>query len=121
MTARSDLAALLAEPARTRAVPAHERQVLLDALAVHEGRCRLVRELLTAAIDGGDLANGSGRSDRVLTAEEAAQKLNVTRDWLARHGRRLRLVVQLNGPGSKVGYSERACDRVIASALRADS
>jgi hypothetical protein len=56
--------------------------------------------------------------DRVLTVEEAAQKLNQTSDWLARNGRRLGLTVQLNGKGSKVGYSERACEHLIANAVR---
>jgi Helix-turn-helix domain len=46
------LDALLADPARAAEVPAKDRQAVLDTLAVHEGRCRLVRELLTATVVG---------------------------------------------------------------------
>jgi hypothetical protein len=45
-----DLAALLADPARAAEVPAKDRQAVLDALAVHEGRYRLARELLAVRL-----------------------------------------------------------------------
>jgi hypothetical protein len=50
MNTRVDLATLLAEPERVRTVTDGERRALLEALAVQEGRCRLVRDLLTAPL-----------------------------------------------------------------------
>jgi hypothetical protein len=47
MTERPDLAALLADPSKVSTVAADEVPMLLDALAVEEGRCRQVRDLLT--------------------------------------------------------------------------
>jgi hypothetical protein len=79
------LAALLADPARVAEVPADERQAVLDALAVHEGRWPLVRELLTASLAGtmgATLAvNGQpplvGSEAGPLTQEEAAERYRI--------------------------------------------
>lgn len=45
-----DLAALIADPNRVAEVAVDDVPALLDALAHHEGRCRLVRDLLTARL-----------------------------------------------------------------------
>jgi len=42
------LLALLADPARVATLAPEAALELLDALGLHEGRCRLVRDLLTA-------------------------------------------------------------------------
>src|SRR5262245_18149934 len=47
MAERLNLDVLLADPQRAVDVSVDEVPVLLDALAVQEGRCRLVRDLLT--------------------------------------------------------------------------
>ncbi len=79
------LAALLADPARAAEVPAEDRQAVLDALAVHEGRCRLVRELLTANLTGlvaaspaaNDPFTIAGTEAGPLTQEEAADRYRI--------------------------------------------
>jgi hypothetical protein len=45
-----DLDVLLANPVRAAEVPVGARQMVLDALAVHEGRCRLLRDVLTLGL-----------------------------------------------------------------------
>jgi Helix-turn-helix domain len=80
-----DLAALLADPARAAEVPSEERQALLDALAVHEGRCQLVRNLLIASFTGsGEAKNGSQRLQPPYTLHEAAGLLLKSPAWLRR-------------------------------------
>jgi excisionase family DNA binding protein len=82
---RIDLAALIADPVCAIEVPAEERQTVLDALAVHEGRCRLVRELLTANLTGlvaatlaaNDPLTTAGTEAGALTQEEAAERYRI--------------------------------------------
>jgi Helix-turn-helix domain len=95
------LAALLADPARVAEVPADERQAVLDALAVHEGRCRLVRELLTAHLArGAEAKNGSARPQPPFALHQAAGLLDKNTAWLRRKAQAGRV------PGAqKVGRS----------------
>ena len=71
-----DLDALLAAPARVKDVPEEAVPALLDALAVPEGRCRLLRDLLTARLAAGS-RNGQDHpapsEQGPLTQEEAAR------------------------------------------------
>jgi hypothetical protein len=76
---RLDLAALLANPVRATEVPAGRRQAVLDALAIQEGRCRLVRDLLTAGLVVKEEhtlppVNGVAQAEW-LRAHEVAQRL----------------------------------------------
>jgi hypothetical protein len=98
---RPDIAALLADPARAADVPADERQAVLDVLAVHEGRCRLVRELLTANLAGNTGAKNGGAAPRPPYAlQEAAGLLHKSTAWLQRKAKAGRV------PGAqKVGRS----------------
>jgi hypothetical protein len=81
----ADIASLLADPPRAAEVPAEDRQAVLDALAVHEGRCRLVRELLTANLAGlvaasltaNDPLTIAGTEAGSLTQEEAAEQYRI--------------------------------------------
>jgi hypothetical protein len=83
-----DLAPLLADPARAAEVPAKDRQAVLDALAVHEGRCRLVRELLTANLAGSpENKNGSARPQPPYALHEAAGLLLKSPAWLRRQAK----------------------------------
>jgi hypothetical protein len=84
VTERSDLDVLLAHPARAAEVPAEDRQAVLDALAVFEGRCRLVRELLTASLTGPVRAPNypvttTGTEAGALTQEEAGPSAIICR------------------------------------------
>jgi len=95
------LTALLDDPARSLAVLPEERQPLLDALAVHEGRCRLVRELLTANLAGrAEAKNGSATPQLLYALHEAAELLDKSTAWLRRKAKAGRV------PGAhKVGRS----------------
>jgi hypothetical protein len=95
------LAALLDDPARALAVLPEERQPLLDALAVHEGRCLLVRELLTANLAGSaEVKNGSARPQPPYALDQAAGLLDKSTAWLRRKAKAGRV------PGAhKVGRS----------------
>lgn len=85
MSDHQNLAALLADPARAAEVPAEERQAVLDALAMHEGRCQLVRELLIASLTGsGEAKNGSARPQPPYALQEAAALLHKSTAWLQR-------------------------------------
>src|SRR5262249_38768544 len=80
-----DIAALLADPARAIEVPTDERQAVLDALAVHEGRCRLVRDLLVAGLAKvADAKNGSAMPQPAYELREAAGLLHKGTVWLQR-------------------------------------
>ena len=82
------LAVLLDDPARALAVLPEERQALLDALAVHEGRCRLVRELLTANLArGAEAKNGSVMPQPAYALQEAAGLLRKSPAWLRRQAK----------------------------------
>jgi hypothetical protein len=80
-----DLATLLANPGRAADVPAEDRQAVLDALAVQEGRCRLVRELLTADLAGRPGPKNSGtKLQPPYGLHEAAGLLLKSPAWLRR-------------------------------------
>jgi hypothetical protein len=72
----SDLDTVVAHAARIVGVPAEQRQVLLDELAVHEADCRLVHQLLTASLESRH--NGMRATSSVSTTEEAAAALGGT-------------------------------------------
>jgi excisionase family DNA binding protein len=101
MSERADIAALLADPARAADVPADERLAVLDVLAVHEGRCRLVRELLTVNLAGtAEAKNGGAGPQPPYTVQEAAGLLQKSTAWLQRKAKTGRV------PGAhKVGRS----------------
>lgn len=87
MKADVALTMLLADPARAADVPPGERQAVLDALAVQEGRCRVLRDVLTRGL--APVPEAVGTSDRLLTVEEAAARLGLSADWLYRHAKSL--------------------------------
>jgi hypothetical protein len=118
-----DLDALLADPARTAEVPAGGRQAVLDALAVHEGRCRLVRDLLTVGLavkenNAPELVDGVAHAEW-LSAREVSQWLGCS-DRTVR--RRMRDGTWRRGEhwfqpkGSRPRFSRRALEAwVLAS------
>src|SRR5205823_14199707 len=76
--APTDLHALLDHPEQVAQVPPEHRQELLDALAVHEGRCRVVRDLLTAPLIGTATAGNPQETtlSRYVTQAEPAAMSN---------------------------------------------
>jgi hypothetical protein len=97
----TDLAALLVDPARAAHLPAEDHQALLDVLAVIEGRCRLVRDLLTASVvRNAEAKSGSAEPQPPYAPQEAAQLLYKSTAWLQRKAKAGRV------PGAqKVGRS----------------
>lgn len=71
---RLALAALLADPARGTDAPLEAVPGLLDALAVHEGRCRLLRDLLTGRLAAPAQKEPAPSEQGALTQEEAAER-----------------------------------------------
>jgi len=108
--AASDLATLLADPARTAEVPADAIPALLAQLAAEQARLSALESALAARLAEAAGTNGPP-ADQLLTVEEAAAKLGTTRDWLRRHPH-LPFVVRLS-PG-QVRYSAKAIERFIA-------
>jgi len=83
-----DLAPLLAAPwERAKEVADREIPAVLDALAVHEGRCALLRHLLTARAMPAN-HHGTDEQDRWLTAREVAQRTGFSEDYVYRHCQR---------------------------------
>jgi hypothetical protein len=87
MPDRASLAALLADPTRAAAVPLDEVPALLDSLGTQEARLGTLRSILAArlALATAETNGGGGDGDRLLTADEAAERLGVTKDWLRRN------------------------------------
>ncbi len=82
------LDALLADPSRAVDVPAEERQAVLDAVAVCEGRCAVVRQLLTANVVGSaEAENCSRRLLPPYSLREAAALLLKSPAWLRRQAK----------------------------------
>lgn len=63
--------------------------------------CRMIRSISSSQKSG---------EDRILTLDEAAERLNVSRSWLYRRSKRLPFVVRT---GRKVGFSERGLQEFI--------
>jgi hypothetical protein len=79
-------AALLSDPARAAEVPLADVPLLLDALAVEEGRRRLLRELLTARLAVPAPLSAvvpTGEGDDLLTDEQVGQILGVPASTVA--------------------------------------
>jgi hypothetical protein len=106
----SDLATLLADPARAAEMPVAEVPALLVLVAAEQARLAAVQGALAARLTAGQ-SNGTSE-DRLLTVGEAAEVLHVTPDWLQRHSE-LPFVVPVS-PG-QVRYSARGLQRYIAA------
>src|SRR5262245_36764102 len=79
-----DLGALLADPSRVARMPVHEVPALLTQLASVQTRLAAVEGAVAARL----LAARAPQAepDRLLTADQAADRLGVTKDWLRRRG-----------------------------------
>jgi len=104
MTDRPNLAALLADPG---SVPADQ---IADAI----GELERAKATLWARLAAPVPANGIGE-DRLLTIDQAAERLGVTRDWLRRRPE-LPFVVKLSEGVAR--YSSRGIEQWIAARLR---
>ena len=115
MTDHVDLAALLADPARARDVPAEAVQTLVDGLAVQEGRCRLLRDLLTARLSAPVPSAHREEDDHVADVREAASIARRSLSWMRKRGHTLPGFRQPGGKGTKVAWSRRALETWTSS------
>jgi hypothetical protein len=106
LTDRLDLlAALLSDTSRSADVPLDAIAALLEAIGVQEAKLGTVKAVLAARLAGGQ---GNGRADRLVTADEACERLGVTKDWLRRN-RELPFVYKLSD--GVVRYSVEEMER----------
>jgi hypothetical protein len=107
--AANTLAALLADPSRVAHVPVHQLPALLTELASAQSRLAAVEGAVAARL----LAAGAPQAepDRLLTADQAAERLAVIKDWLRRRNT-LPFVVKVSD--GVVRYSTAGIARFIA-------
>jgi excisionase family DNA binding protein len=84
-------------------VPAHKIPPLMAQLAAFQGA--LAVRLLRSGV-GPETADG----DRLLTIDEASSKLQASKDWLYRHGKKLPFAVRV---GRHLRFSERGIENYI--------
>jgi predicted DNA-binding transcriptional regulator AlpA len=92
---------IVEDPKRIEDVEEQKIPAMITQLAAVQTNlaCRLIKSI--------SCANGE---DRLLTLDEAAIKLNVSRSWLYRRSKKLSFVVRT---GRKVGFSERGLQEFI--------
>src|SRR5207253_3187590 len=95
-------------------VPVAELPALLDAVTQQAARLDVLKAVLAARLAGCN-GNGHGEPDRLLSVDESAERLGVTRDWLRRRPD-LPFVAKLSE--GVVRYSARGIDRWIATRAR---
>lgn len=100
-----DLTALVADPDRVADLPPVRIPALLSQLTALQGA--MAARLLTA-----DRADSGEAADALLTVDQAATRLGVSKDWLFRRSRTLPFVVRL---GRHLRYSSRGIDRYVRS------
>jgi len=78
--------------------PTLARELPSTAIAALLAKCAALQSALAAALlDSRQTPqNAADGEDRLLTVDEAAAKLSVTREWLYRRGKRLGLAVKLS-------------------------
>ena len=100
----ADLAAALADPAQVADLPAEALPALLAQLAA-------VQTAMAARLAVVVPATTNGAHDRLLSIEEASERLAVSRDWLRRRPH-LPFVLKLSD--GVVRYSSLGIDRFLA-------
>jgi hypothetical protein len=109
LPAPDDLAVLLTDPSRVARVTVHQLPALLTQLASLQTRLAAVEGAVAARLLGARAPQTE--PDRLLTADEAADRLGVTKDWLRRRSH-LPFVVKLSE--GVVRYSTAGIARFIA-------
>jgi len=107
------LSALLVDPSAVASVPVQQLPALLTEVASAQSRLAAVEGALAARLLAGDAPRAE--PERLLAADEAAERLGVTKDWLRRR-RSLPFVVKLSE--GVVRYSAAGITRYIAARCR---
>jgi hypothetical protein len=108
MASPPTVAAMLGDRARIRELTAQTAPNALSEIAAEKARLSALRDEVVAHLVA--LQNGR-EEDRLLSADEAAARLSVTKDWLRRRPH-LPFVVKLSD--GVVRYSSVGIDRFIA-------
>ena len=98
-----DLAALVEDPARVAKIPPSRIPALLSLLSA-------VQSAMAARLISVDRDETSSTEDVLLTVDQAADRLGVSKDWLFRRSRTLPFVVRL---GRHLRFSSRGIDRYL--------
>ena len=98
-----DLAALVEDPARVARVPPGRIPALLSQLSALQGA-------MAARLISADRDEAASAEETLLTVDEAAERLGVSKDWLFRRSRTLPFVVRL---GRHLRFSGRGIDRYL--------
>ena len=99
-----DLAALVEDPGRVATVPPSRIPALLSQLSALQGA--MAARLISADLDD----TVSGEDTTLLTVDQAAERLGVSKDWLFRRSRSLPFVVRL---GRHLRFSSRGIERYL--------
>lgn len=96
------LAALIANPSTASEVPVDRIPALVAELASEQSALSALQGALTARllVSQADTATREEPSDRLMTAEEVANALGVTRRWVQRRARRLPLARRISDHAS---------------------
>src|SRR5262249_19822028 len=97
-----DLTSLLEDPGKVATIPPSKIPALLSQLSA-------VQSAMAARLVAADHEEATS-DDALLTVEQAAQRLGVSKDWLFRRSRTLPFVVRL---GRHLRFSNRGIDRYL--------
>ena len=100
------------DPGRAANVPLEDIPAMLVRLAAQQGEINAAQQVLSARL----LAERNGDDDHLLTAEQAAEKLSTTVDYLYRHKNKLPFIVPLSR--GQVRFSAKGIQRYIASRVK---
>jgi predicted DNA-binding transcriptional regulator AlpA len=112
-TDQPSVAALMANPDRAVGVPVSQITALLTALASEQARLAAIQGVLMTRLLASQPAASDESADQLLTAEEVARALGVTRRWVQRRARRLPFARRLSAHA--VRYSESGLKRWMAN------
>jgi predicted DNA-binding transcriptional regulator AlpA len=107
------VAALVANPDLVGAVPVNQITALLTSLALEQARLAAIQGVLMTRLLASQSAVSDELPDQLLTAEEVAKALGVTRRWVQRRARRLPFARRLSAHA--VRYSESGLKRWMAN------
>jgi predicted DNA-binding transcriptional regulator AlpA len=108
------LASLLEHPEAASSVPPHLIPALVAELASEQVALSAVQGLLTARLlDAQGARAQEDATDRLLTAEEIAATLGVTKRWVQRRARRLPFARRISDHA--IRYSESGLKRWLAN------
>ena len=107
------VSSLVANPDRAVDVPMNQIAALLASLASEQARLMAIQGVLMTRLVASQSTVTDESADRLLTAEEVANALGVTKRWVQRRARRLPFAWRLSAHA--VRYSESGLNRWMAN------